>query len=193
MFPEFSIATLLLIALGQGVLVGFVAPDLARTFGPRSVKTTSIVVSVLSFVAGVLISTKAQVLIGACAFVTPTFLVSLWRSRRIAENVRRDLELAPHVVRFALARFDRLSATEGITLGSLGEALEDASRYSESELILLRYLEENICQIGHVYDTVILSGTSMGGVSAVPMFAISRLDLQSYVQRVNVQNSSWIN
>ncbi len=193
MLPEFSITTLLLIALAQGVFLGVFAPDLARTSGPRSVKTTSIVVSVLSFVAGVILSTKSQALIGACAFVAPTFLISLWQSRRIARNIREDLEQAPLAVSFALSRFDRLAATDGITLASLGEALADKSQYPESELVLIRYLEKNICQIGHVYDTVILPGTSMGGVATVPMYAISRQDLQGYVQRLSVWNANWIN
>lgn len=192
MIPEFSITTLVLIAIAQGLFVGLLAPELARTSGPRSVKTTSIVVSVLSFIAGVVLSAKSQVLIGACAFVVPTFLISLWQSRRIARNVREELDKAPQVVSFALSRFDRLAGTDGITLISLTEAVEDPTRYADSELIWIRYLEEHICQIGHVYDTVILPGTSMGGVATVPVYAISRQDLQGYVQRLSVQNANWI-
>lgn len=186
---------LLLIAAAQAAIIGFVSAECARHTGPKGVKNASIVALFLSFILGVVLSPANLMVFGSLAFALPTGLFSWWYGQKVvAPSVRRQIELAPQVVLYLTRNYDRLAGKDGITSAVLHDMLEEPGRLDADEYELVNHITRHMSDIGHCYDIVVVAGGSPmhGGVSGVPVYAINRNDLRSYLQRINDKYEAWL-
>jgi hypothetical protein len=187
---------LLLVAAAQAVAIGFISAECARNTGPSGVKNASIVALILSFVLGIVLSPSTFMVFGALAFAVPTGLFSWWYGQKIvAPSVRKQLALAPQVVQYLSSNYDRLASKDGITAAVLHQMLEgESGQLAADEYELVTHITRHMSDIGHCYDVIMVVGTSgmHGGASGVPVYAINRNDLRSYLQRVNGKYEAWL-
>ncbi|MBX3151845.1 hypothetical protein KF728_16935 [Candidatus Obscuribacterales bacterium] len=186
---------LLVIAAIQAVIIGFVCAEFARHTGPKGVKNASIVALVISFVLGVVLTPSSLMVFGSLLFALPTGLFSWWYGQKIvAPSVRRQIEMAPQVVLYLTRNYDRLASKDGITSVSLYKMLDEPDALPADEHELVTHIVRHMSDIGHCYDVVVVTGGSPmhGGASGVPVYAINRNDLRSYLQRVNDKYEAWL-
>lgn len=186
---------LLLIAAIQAVVIGFMCAEFARHTGPNGVKNASIVALVISFVLGVVLSPSNLMVFGSLVFALPTGVFSWWYGQKVvAPSVYRQIELAPQVVLYLTRNYDRLAGKDGITAVALHDMLEDPSRLDADECELVTHITRHMSDIGHCYDVIVVTGGSPmhGASSGVPVYAINRNDLRSYLQRINGKYEAWL-
>lgn len=183
------------IAIIQAIFLGFLAPELARESGPKTVKMASIVATAISFILGIVLSTPATLVACAAGYAVLTMLFSYWYGEKIvAAGIRKQFEMAPSVVQFGLRNYSRFAGKDGISPVSLNEAI-DEGRFSEDELLLVNHLLRHISEIGHVVDTIVVASPVPmmgGGAHAFAVYAISEQDLRSYQSRLKTQYGAWL-
>lgn len=183
------------IALIQAVFLGLIASELARESGPKTVKMASIVATAFSFILGIVLSTPSTLVACAAGYAVLTMLFSYWYGEKIvAAGIRKQFEMAPSVVSFALRNYSRFAGKDGITAASLHEATDEGTSFSEDDMVIVNHLMRHLPDIGRVIDTVVVtSPTPMGGgAHAFAIYAANEQDLRSYQTRLSQKYGAWI-
>lgn len=183
------------IAFIQAGFLGLIASELARESGPKTVKTASVVATVLSFIIGIVLSTPATLVACAAGYAVLTMLFSYWYGEKIvAAGVYKQLEMAPEVVRFGLRNYSRFADKDGITSVSLHDALAEGATFSEDEMVIVNHILRHMADIGHVVDTIVVSTPAAhgGGAHAFAVHAINEQDLRSYQARLKQKYAAWL-
>lgn len=183
------------IGIVQAVFLGLIASELARESGPKAVKLASTVATVLSFILGIVLSTPSTLVFSAAGFAVLTMLFSYWYGVKVVTaGVRKQLEMAPDVVRFGLRNYSRLADKDGITSVALHDAMEEGAAFTDDEMAVVNHMLRHMSDIGHVVDTIVVA-TPMahgGGAHAMAVYAINDQDLRTYQARMKQKYGAWL-
>ncbi len=187
--PNFA----LLLGAAQALVVGFAVPDLMRSLGRKWIWASAAVALGISVVFSFMINgiNEPDTLVMTAFLGVLTLGVSILRVQSVTASIEKQLSEAPAVVSFAKRYFDRLAPNGVINRAILWELLEDGG-FSDAQRPLVKYLDAHLDEIGHVADHIFVSAGPMGhGAAVVPVYVISRADLDSYLARVRSKYHRW--
>ncbi|MBZ0185370.1 MAG: hypothetical protein K8F91_03885, partial [Candidatus Obscuribacterales bacterium] len=125
--------------------------------------------------------------------VVLTTMVAISYRKMVVAQVSKQLELAPAVVKFALANFDRMvSENSEVLTSAILWALLDEGRVAKADREIVEHMAVRISDIGHVIDVAYASAGYHSPGAVYNVYGISRQDLVTYEARLKRNYSGWI-
>jgi hypothetical protein len=188
-----SITALLITAIMMALFVSCIAVEIAVAKGGRkALRLGNGIAAGLSFLAGLFFMGGTLSLLSGVVCGAVTWLFASWYGGFIAKQVERQLAMAPEVVKFATANFERLNpdANGEITREGLSRLL-DSGTLSAADHRMVTHMNSRLDDIGHLAGQTFVPGAGMGFGTVVDHVACSREDLSTYEQRIRAKYANW--